>query len=215
MTLSRKFAIAVVVGTVATVLTLIVVNRSTTAEPAPPRAAQVVRPDSHRLSVAPDGKVTLVEFLDFECEACGAAFPAVERLRAEYSDRVTFVARYFPIPSHRNAEAAARAVEAAGRQGKWEPMYRMMFQTQAEWGDQRVSHVETFRGFARDLGLDMPAFEAAWTDPATAARVGADRADGLALGVRGTPTFFIGDTAFDGPPSYAALKSALDAALAE
>ncbi len=64
--------------------------------------AQVVRENSHRLSSPPDSDVTFVEFLDFECEGCGAAFPAVEQLRAQYGQQVTFVARYFPMPGHFN-----------------------------------------------------------------------------------------------------------------
>ena len=75
---------------------------------------QLVRDNSRRLNTVPNSDVTVVEFLDFECEGCRAAFPMVEKLRSEYGDRVNFVVRYFPIPSHFNAERAARAVEAAG-----------------------------------------------------------------------------------------------------
>lgn len=62
---------------------------------------RLVREDSHCLSVAEDGKATIVAFLDFECEPCGAAFPAVEELRAYYGDRITFVVRHFPLLSSR------------------------------------------------------------------------------------------------------------------
>ncbi|WP_326638028.1 MULTISPECIES: DsbA family protein [unclassified Streptosporangium] len=51
-----------------------------------------------------------LEFLDFECEACRAAFPVVEDLHEQYAGKVTFVVRYFPLPGHFNAERAARAV---------------------------------------------------------------------------------------------------------
>ena len=152
---------------------------------------EVTRADSHYLTKAPDDKVTIVEFLDFECEACRAAFPLVERLRADYGDRVNFVIRYFPIPSHFNAERAARAVESAGQQGKFEPMYKKMYETLAEWGEQQTPADSTFRGFATELGLDIAAFDAAYYDPATLDRVKVDVADGKALGVKGTPTFFL------------------------
>lgn len=85
---------------------------------------QLVRENSHRLNDVPDSDVTFVEFLDFECEGCRAAFPMVEQLRGEYGDRVNFVIRYFPLQSHFNAERAARAVEAAAQQGQLEPMYK-------------------------------------------------------------------------------------------
>jgi protein-disulfide isomerase len=216
--LKISLAIVATVAVIVAVLVMVARPRETPAAagevPAAPSSV-LVRPDSHRLSTALDGKVTVVEFLDLECEVCGAAFPGVERLRAEYGDRVTFVMRYFPIPSHRNAELAARAVEAAGQQGKLEPMYRTMYENQPRWGDQQVSHRDTFLGFARQLGLDMAKFEAALDAPATTERVLKDRADGAALGVKGTPTFFVNGVQFEEAPTYEALKAALDAELAK
>ena len=135
---------------------------------------QLVRDNSRRLTTVPNSDVTFVEFLDFECEACRAAFPMVEQLRAEYGDRVNFVIRYFPIQSHFNAERAARAVEAAAQQDKFEPMYKKMYETQSEWGEQQTPADSRFRGFAAELGLDMAAFDAAYNDPATLDRVNVD-----------------------------------------
>ncbi|GAA2697187.1 MULTISPECIES: thioredoxin domain-containing protein [Actinosynnema] len=219
MTKNLKVSLTAVAVVAAVLGALLFLNRPGLpgAAPEQPAAAAdpalLVRPDSHKLTDPADSKVTVVEFLDLECEACGAAYPDVERLRAEYGDRVTFVLRYFPIPGHVNAELAARAVEAAGRQGKLELMYQAMYETQARWGDQRVSHRETFLGFARGLELDVATFEADLDDPATVDRVLADREDGVALGVRGTPTFFVNGARFSGAPTYDGLKAALDAEL--
>lgn len=191
----------------------VVVDRS--GDDAPALAAgesRYVRADSHRLSTAPDGKVTLVEFLDFECEACRAYFPVVEELRTAYEGKVTFVARYFPLPGHFNAERAARAVEASAQQGRYEPMYKKMYETQAQWGEQRVPADEVFRGFARDLGLDMTAWEKAYNDPATLKRINKDVADGRALGVESTPTFFLNERKIT-PASLDEFKKAIDAQL--
>lgn len=183
---------------------------TTSADVADP--GQLVRDDSHRLSSVPDSDVTFVEFLDFECEACRAAFPMVEQLRTEYGDRVNFVVRYFPIESHFNAERAARAVEAAARQGKFEPMYKKMFETQSQWGEQQVPADETFRGFASELGLDLTAFDAAYNDPATLERINIDVADGEALGVRGTPTIFLNGEQLEFR-TYDDMSNAVDQAL--
>lgn len=158
-------------------------------------SGQVVRQNSRVLSQAPNEKAVLVEFLDFECEACGAAYPFVEDLRAQYGDTVTFVNRYFPLPGHRNAMPAAIAVEAAAQQGAYEPMYQKMFETQAQWGEAAEDKSAVFRGYAEDLGLDLAAYDAAVADPATRDRVELDVADGTALGVSGTPTFYL-----DGEP---------------
>lgn len=162
-----------------------------TTEAEAPGAAAVVRADSHRLSTPPPGSPVFVEFLDFECESCAAAFPLVEQLRATYGDRVEFVARYFPLDGHFNSRRAARAVEAAARQGEFEGMYQRMYATQSSWGEQQVALDDLFRSFAVDLGLDMARFDADYADPAVEQRVLADVADGKALGVSGTPTFFL------------------------
>lgn len=66
----------------------------------------------------------LVEFLDFECESCGALFPIVEQLRSDYAGEITYVVRYFPLPGHVNSMNAAVAAEAAAQQGEFEAMYR-------------------------------------------------------------------------------------------
>ena len=172
----------------------------------------VVRDNSHRLSNPANSKATFVEFLDFECESCRAAFPVVEQLRQTYGDRVTFVVRYFPIPSHFNAERAARAVEAAAQQGQFEAMYKKMYETQTQWGEQQVPMDDLFRGFAQQLGLDMTKWDAAYSSPETLARIKADVADGEKLGVSGTPTFFLNGEKLQ-PESAEQLSQALEKAI--
>ena len=175
-------------------------------------AVSVVREDSHVLSDAGEGAPVLVEFLDFECESCRAAFPFVEQLRQEFAGELTFVIRYFPIPSHANAVNAAVAVDAAAQQGKIEEMYTRMYETQTEWGEQQTSKADVFRGFAQEMGLDMEAYDSAVADPATLERVEQDRQDGLALGVQGTPTFFL-DGELLQPASTEDFRAQVDAAV--
>lgn len=173
----------------------------------------LVREDSQVVGEpARSGDVTMVEFLDFECEACGAVYPAVEQLRAEYDGRVTFVARYFPLPGHVNAEPAARAVESAARQGEFEAMYQMMYETQAEWGESQEPKDDLFRSYAEDLGLDMEQYDADFASPEVAARVQRDVEDGMELGVQGTPTFYL-DGELLQPRTYEDFTQALDEAL--
>lgn len=213
---NMKVSLGMIAAALAVFAAVFVLNR--TSEPDAPATAAtnlLVRPDSHQLSTATDGKVTVVEFLDFECESCGAAYPGVEKLRAEYGDRITYVVRYFPIESHPNAYNAAHAAEAAAQQGKFEEMYVKLFDNQTAWGHNDQSQVETFVGYAREIGLDVDKFRADLASPATEARVRADSADGLEAGVQGTPTFFINGTRFTDTPSYEALKSAVDAGLAQ
>lgn len=153
--------------------------------------AQVVREDSHRLTAPATERAQLVEFLDFECESCRAAEPLVQELKKEYGDRITFVHRYFPLPSHKNSGQAALAVEAAAQQGKYEQMAAKMFETQPQWGEKQDFQNALFRTFAEELGLDMEKYDAAMAAEETKERIRKDIADGKALGVTGTPTFFL------------------------
>ncbi|MHA7146711.1 DsbA family protein [Arthrobacter sp. TmT3-37] len=176
--------------------------------------AEVVRGDSHRLSQAPDEKAVLVEFLDFECEACLAAYPVVEDLSEEYGENLTVVSRYFPLPGHRNSETAAAAVEAAAQQGKFKDMHARMYETQTEWGEADEDRSPVFRGYAEDLGLDMAAYDAAIADPATMERVDVDKADGMALNVEGTPTFFLDGEKIQ-PSTLEEFRSLIETAIAD
>lgn len=153
--------------------------------------AQLVRHDSHRVTSPVTEKAQLVEFLDFECESCRAAEPLVQELKAEYGDRITFVHRYFPLPSHKNSGQAALAVEAAAQQGKYGQMAAKMFETQSQWGEKQDFQNALFRTFAEELGLDMEKYDAAVAAEETKERIRRDIADGKALGVTGTPTFFL------------------------
>lgn len=173
-------------------------------------AGQLVREDSYRLETA-GSKVTLVEFLDLECEACGAMYPTVKRILDEYGDRMTFVVRYFPL--HRNSVLAAKAAEAAGRQGKYWEMYALLFESQSAWGEKSQPQTDTFLRYAQSLALDMERFRADLNDPSLDAKVSRDKSDGTAAGVKGTPTFFVNGVQIGSVMSYEQMKSRLDAAL--
>ncbi len=185
---------AVVVVLMLIVFVVVIVNQNgkepPTSDGSAP-SAPVQRENSHVLDDGGEGAITVVEFLDFECEACGAFYPIVEDLRAKHDGKITYVVRYFPLPGHLNSRNAALAAEAAAQQGRLDDMYRELFETQAEWGEAQESRADVFRGFAEQLGLDMPAYDKAVADPATTARIDVDFNDGQALGVDSTPTFYV------------------------
>jgi len=183
--------IGVVIIAGATGYAVLMANQPAPTAAAPAAEAQLVRADSHRLTSPAVEKAQLVEFLDFECESCRAAAPLVEDLKKEYGDRITFVHRYFPLPGHHNSGTAALAVEAAAQQGKYEQMTAKMFDTQTQWGEKQDSQAAMFRTYAQELGLDLAKYDAAVADEATIDRIRQDVADGKALGVTGTPTFFL------------------------
>ncbi|MEE2036839.1 thioredoxin domain-containing protein [Nocardiopsis sp. CT-R113] len=183
--------------------------------PAPAPAELLVREDSHHLTRSEGAEVTVVEFLDFECEACRAQFPVMERVREDYEGRINLVVRYFPLPGHANSRPAAAAVEAAAQQGAFEEMYVRMYETQAAWGESQESQIRVFLGFAEELDLDMAEFTRTMAAPETAERVQADFDDGVALGVQGTPTIYVNGRQTESMPGYEALSALIDAELGE
>ena len=208
-------SIAVVIALLAVAVVVTVVNRpEPVALPEGDGAARTLSENAHYREEAGEDAPTLVEFLDFECEACGAFYPYMEDIREQYDGQINYVVRYFPLQGHFNSMNAAVAVEAAAQQGEFEGMYRMMFETQAEWGEGQTSEAERFRGYAETLGLNLTAYDKAVADPATQERVEKDFNAGRALNVSGTPTFFLDGKQLE-LTSPEDLPNALDAALAQ
>ena len=147
-----------------------------------------IREDSPRFG-PDDAKVTIVEFLDPECESCRAAFPMVKQILAENEGDVRLIVRYFPL--HNNSVLAAHATEAAGEQGKYWEMQELLFVNQPAWGERQTPQTELFLQYATELGLDIAAFTEVLNSNKYADKVQRDQQDGEALGVRGTPTFFV------------------------
>ena len=177
--------------------------------PAPISATDSVR--------GPEGApVTLIEYSDFQCPACAAYYPIVERLLAEASSTVRFVYRHYPLPQHRIAEPAAQAAEAAGRQGKFWDMSGLIFVNQLSWQDlSPIQAKSVFKGSAERLGLNVANFEKDYEDSAIKAKISADYRDGQTIGVNATPTFFVNGKAITNPPNYESFKVIIDAAAAE
>ena len=174
-------------------------------------APSLVLPDSPTIT-APGAVVTIVEFLDFECEACGAAFPIVKQVLDAYEGRVTYVVRDFP--NHNNSVLAASAAFAAGEQGKYWEMYDLLFGRQTTWAERQESQAPAFLGFAQELGLDMTRFQADLESGRYVERIRRDFEAARILGVDATPTFFVDGEKIVGVVPFAEFKRRIDAALA-
>ena len=139
----------------------------------------------------PTARVTVEEFSDFQCPACGGLEPGLRRVMKDYEDRgVRFVFRNYPLQMHKYAFQASRAAEAAGLQGKFWEMHDMLYDNQKEWSDSMEPRVQ-FDSYATRLGLDVQRFKADMERQDLAERVKADLLRGNSLGVKGTPTVFI------------------------
>lgn len=158
--------------------------------------------------------LTLLEYSDFQCPACGSYHPIMQQLLAEYGDRVRFSSRHFPLAQHKFAQAAARAAEAAGRQGKFWEMHDMLFANQASWSGQS-DPAATFAQYAVTLGLKTDQWQADLESSEIREKIAAQYAGGVRSGVNSTPTFFLNDQKLDQPRGLDDFKKAIDKALAE
>ena len=151
-----------------------------------------IGPDDH-VSGPRDALVQLVEYGDFECPSCGAAFPEVERVRGLLEGRLLFAFRHFPLSQlHPHAALAAEAAEAAAAQGRFWEMHRLLFENQeALDADQLVSYAET-------LGLDLERFRADLDERRHRQKVRRQFLDGARTGVNGTPTFYVNGRRHEG-----------------
>ncbi len=157
--------------------------------------------------------VTLLEYTDFQCPACGSYYPLVTRLSNEYSEKMALVIRHYPlIQIHKNALAGARAAEAAGRQGKFWEMYDTLFSKQSEWSGE-ADPTEKFLSYAEALSLNKDTFAADLRDGSLDEHINKGLSEGNDAGVQGTPSFFLNGKKIDNPNSYEDFKKLIDDAL--
>lgn len=150
--------------------------------------ASLVREDSRSLGPM-DSPVILVEFLDPECVACGAAYSSTRVILEDFEGQVHYVVRYFP--NHANSIMAIATIEAAGEQGMYWEMLDLLFARQSEWVERTTPQTDRFIGYAQELGLDMETFTANLQNPAYVELAERDLQDAQSLSLRGTPTFFV------------------------
>jgi protein-disulfide isomerase len=150
--------------------------------------------------------VTIVEFTDFQCPACGRTQPILEEVVNEYGDKVKFVVRDFPLDMHQYAVKAAEAAEAAREQGKFWEYATLLFK------NQEHLELDNLVQYASQLGLDAKKFQDALISGKFADKVQRDLQDGYRMGVSSTPTVFVnGKRVKD--KSKESLRAIIDAAL--
>ncbi len=152
--------------------------------------------------------VTMVEYGDFQCPSCGEAFPIVEALIEQLGDHLRLVFRNFPLTKiHPFAEGAAECAEAAGSQGRFWEMHRLLFE------HQTALEPDSLARYGASIGLDAPVFASELTNHTHSARVRADFIGGAKSGVNGTPTFFINGVRHDESYEFDTLLAAIEQAM--
>ena len=153
-------------------------------EPAP--SAQNISTENQPAFGKTDAPVTVVMFTDFQCPACSGAHPVLQRVLAEYKDKIRFVVRDFPLTQiHANAYRAALAANAANAQGKFFEYTEILYKNQDRLDE------ESLKKYAAEAGLNTKQFELDLKGEKFAADVKKDLADGKSYGITGTPTIFV------------------------
>jgi len=181
LTSESKFFIGIIALTVLIILGAVMLL----SQPQKPIAKELLIPASAPVRGKKDAKTWLVEFSDFQCPACKAFAATVDGLAAQNPDTLYVAYRHFPLSQHPLAQKAAIAAEAAGLQGKFWDMDKLLFANQDTLSDAK------FTELAKSINLDMAVFASASSDPKTLEKITADVAYGNSLRLNATPTFFL------------------------
>jgi protein-disulfide isomerase len=173
-------------------------------------AAQLTLPVGKRDHVQGDSAatLTLVEYGDYQCPHCGAAYPIVKAVQKRFGDKLKFVFRNFPLKNvHPQAELAAEAAEAAAAQGRFWEMHDAIFEHQSRLGEPFLLEL------AGRLKLDTHRFAADLAAGAFRKRVEEDFMSGVRSGVNGTPGFFIDGARYEESWDFETLSGVLEGVL--
>jgi Na+:H+ antiporter, NhaA family len=171
-------------------------------------AIPAVDVDRDHIRGDPDGRVTLIEYGDFQCPYCGDAYPIVLEL-LERLEWLRFVFRHMPLPDlHPRAPAAAEAAEAAAAQGAFWEMHDRLFENQHALSDEQL------REHAAALELDTGRFDRELREGVHAGRVEQDLRSGALSGIPSTPRFFVNGAMHLGSPTEAELRRVIEAEFA-
>lgn len=186
----------------------------TSVDPAKAIMAKI-KTDGEPFKGAKDGKVTIVEYSEFQCPYCKRGFDTIEQqVLKTYGDKVKFYFKQFPLPFHPWAQPAAIAAECAKAQkteAYWK-LYEEYFNHQAEVNPQNVK--EKAQEYLKDSGIDMAKWGTCYDNKETLPKVMAQHAEGQSLGVTGTPAFFINGRMLVGAQPFEQFKNVIDDELA-
>jgi protein-disulfide isomerase len=171
----------------------------------PPGAEMSV--DGAPIIGAKNAPVTLVEYADYECPYCQAVYPDLKKLEHDFDGKLSVVFKDCPLPMHSHAKKAAEAAMCAGSQGKFWEFHNMLF-------ENRKLEVPQLKEDAQSLGLNVAEFDKCLDSGAEAPKVQKGFEEAQALGLTGTPSFFINGHFYSGAMKYEALREVVEQELA-
>jgi len=154
-----------------------------------------------------DAPITIVEFSDFECPFCSKGEEVIQQVLAKYPGKIKLVYRDFPLPFHSHAQKAAEAAHCAGEQGKYWEMHGKLF------ANQKALDEASLKGYAKEIGVDEAKFGKCLASGEKAKDVEANKKAGEAVGVTGTPAFFVNGMLLNGAQPLDAFTALIDAEL--
>lgn len=172
----------------------------------PPRLA--VATTGRPMRGKPNAPVQIIEFSDFQCPFCFRAHPIVKQVLSTYGDRVSLVYRHYPLQNHPNARPAAEASACANEQGRFWEYHDRLFANQSRLSDADL------KWHAAELGLDAGRFNNCFDQRKYQDDVDADIDAAEAVGVSGTPAFFINGRPLSGAQPFESFKRVIDEELA-
>ncbi len=149
--------------------------------------------------------VTLLEYGNFECIHCGAAYPEIKRVRKLLGENLRFVFRHFAtMRTHPHSLRAAEASEAAAAQGKFWEMHDQLFTHQNALTDSDLLR------YAKHIGLDLARFSREMSDNTYRAQIEADYDRSLFdEHITGTPTLYLNAVRYTGSTDSESLLAAI------
>ena len=160
-------------------------------KPTPDPATEVRGAEPPHVRGNVNAPVTLEEFGDFQCPACGSYHPEMKKIEAEYGDKLKVIFRELPLVTlHPHSLLAAQAAEAAGLQGKFWEMHDKLYENQATWVE-KSDLVPVFVDYAKQIGLNPDQFMKDLNGEQVAGRIFQDGKRAHSFGLKGTPSFFV------------------------
>lgn len=154
---------------------------------------------------------TLIEYSDFECPTCEAYYPLLKQVQRDLGeDKLSIVYRHYPLTAiHPNADLAARAAEAAGKQNKFWEMHNLLFDRHSEW-EKNTNAQEKFVSYAEELVLNKDQFIKDLNSKEVKDAIEEDIKSGNEARVEGTPTFFLNGKNIPLAQSYEEFKALIE-----
>ncbi|HEY5580177.1 MAG TPA: thioredoxin domain-containing protein [Rhodoferax sp.] len=171
--------------------------------------AALVRADSPSFG-NPDAPVHIVEFFDPACGTCREFYPLVKNLMAAHPGKIRLTMRYAPF--HPGSDQVVKVMEAAHKQGKFQPTLEALFASQAVWVQNHTAQLDLIWSPLASLGLDMERIKSDMNSPEIARTIEQDLADAKTMNVTMTPEYFVNGRPL---PSFGfeQLKALVDEAL--